>query len=265
MGNITFREKNLFYADKGTGTPLVLIHGFCEDNTIWDSFVKFLPNDVRIIRPDLPGFGKSELPDGEISIDTYADALYEILKKEDINKCLIVGHSMGGYTVLAFAAKYPEMLTGMALFHSFAFADDDNKKQDRLRAIDFVNKNGVEIYIDELYPKLFAPDFYSKNKEFILQLKKHAYRFSSGGITAAINAMRERPDRTGVLKNSQVPVLFIVGKQDNAILFEKSHMHFALPNVSQIVILDDVAHMGMFEATEECAKEIAGFRLLTAY
>ena len=262
MSDINFRGKNLYYLDESIGTPLVLIHGFCEDNTIWDSFVKLLPNDVRIIRPDLPGFGKSALPGGEISIDTYADAVYEILKKENIDKCLVIGHSMGGYTALAFAEQHPGMLTGMVLFHSSAFADDENKKQDRLRAIDFVTKNGVEVYIHEVYSKLFAPDYYSKNLQLILQLQKYAYRFSSKGIIAVLNAMRQRPDRTCILKNLASPVLFIIGKKDNAVPYEKSRQQIALANVSQLLILSDVAHMGMFEAPEESAKAIKEFMLL---
>ncbi len=265
MKNISFRDKNLFYADDGDGTPLTLIHGFCEDNTIWGSFVKLLPKDIRIIRPDLPGCGKSELPGGEISIDTYAEAVHELLKKESTGRCIMIGHSMGGYAVLSFAEKYPEMLMGIVLFHSSAFADDDNKKQDRLRAIDFVNKNGVEVYINELYPKLFAPDFYAKNKEIILPLQQYAYHFSANGVIAALNAMRTRPGRINVLKNLTVPVLFIIGKKDNAVPYEKSRQQYALPDVSQILILDDVAHMGMFEAPDECAKAIKEFGLLTGY
>jgi pimeloyl-ACP methyl ester carboxylesterase len=245
MKSIKFRGKNLFYNDEGTGSPFVFIHGFCEDNTLWNSFLNLLPSAIRVIRPDLPGFGKSDLPDGEITIDTYAEAIYEILKQEYISKCAVIGHSMGGYAALAFAERYADMLNGIALFHSSAFPDDDDKKQDRLRAIEFINTHSVDIYIDEVYSKLFAPEYYKTNTAAILQLQRYAYQFSAKGIINALNAMRNRPDRIAVLKEIKVPVLFIVGKKDMAVPYEKSRLQFAMPNILQ---LECVKAVGQFMA-----------------
>jgi len=257
MATINFRGKDLFYKDERSGIPLIFIHGFCEDNRMWDEFIKLFPLNVRIIRPDLPGFGQSGLPDGEITIDIYAEAVHEILKQEKIANCILVEHSMGGYTALSFIERYADMLLGIVMFHSTAFADDDNKKQDRSRAIDFLNTHPKEIYVDEVYSKLFAPDFYTKNMQLVFKLQKYAHNLSTAGIKGALNAMRLRPDRTSALK--QLPVLFITGKKDIAVPYEKNRLQYALPDVSQVLILDEVAHMGMFEAPQECANAIIQF------
>ena len=128
-----YQTATISYSVQGKGKPVVLLHGFGEDSSIWDQQVLFLKEHCLLIVPDLPGSGKSDLlklkvePD-PISIDDYADCIYSLLQHEAIPFCIMLGHSMGGYITLAFAEKYPLLLEGFGLIHSTAYADSEEKK-----------------------------------------------------------------------------------------------------------------------------------------
>ena len=116
MQAITFQNKKVAYHSEGTGTPIVLLHGFCFDSRMWEEFTPLLSN-FQIIRIDLSGFGHSELQK-ESSIKGMADCVHAVLKHLKIKKCVLIGHSMGGYVSLEFAKKHGELLLGLCLFHS---------------------------------------------------------------------------------------------------------------------------------------------------
>src|SRR4030095_7087317 len=105
------------YASEGNGFPLLFIHGFCEDQTAWSGFIEPFINTCRVILPDLPGFGESSLPAENTSITFYADCIKAILDEEKISECVMVGHSLGGYITLNFAARFPGPLKAFGLFH----------------------------------------------------------------------------------------------------------------------------------------------------
>src|SRR5579871_2701338 len=93
--------KRIFYRQEGKGIPVMLLHGFAEDGTIWNNQVEYLKQNARLIIPDLPGSGLSDQNENLLTIDDYADVVKVILDKENIPSCIIIGHSMGGYIALA--------------------------------------------------------------------------------------------------------------------------------------------------------------------
>ncbi|MEO6169088.1 MAG: alpha/beta hydrolase [Chitinophagales bacterium] len=265
--SITFQDTNLNYYASGNGLALVFIHGFCEDHLIWmqpsgeQNFVKSFTENYRVILPDIPGFGKSllggDVSDGNGAMDYYASCIKAILDAEKINSCLIIGHSMGGYITMNFASRFPAYLKGFALFHSTAYADDDAKKADREKAAAFVRKNGSAPFVNELYSKLFGAAYTVTHAEEIAAIKKHAATTSSvEGVAQASLAMRDRKDTTEILKQSTVPVLFIIGKEDKAISPEKTLQLTHLPERSVIRVLENAGHMGMMEEPDQCRKAI---------
>ena len=160
MKHIIFKNKKIFYRAEGNGKPVMLIHGFAEDHNIWNHQLKKLKENFFVIVPDIPGSGSSELLDGEIFIEDYADAIKAIVDAELANKTpnqfTLIGHSMGGYITLAFAQKYPELLNAIGLFHSTAYADDDAKKEIRKKGIEFIKNNGVELFLKNTTANLFS-------------------------------------------------------------------------------------------------------------
>ena len=239
----------LGYHKAGDGFPLVFIHGFCEDHTIWKEFVEPYTARYSVLLPDLPGFGQSTLPANACTMDFYADCIIAMLTAEKIDRCAIIGHSMGGYITLNIAERYPQYLAGFGLFHSLASEDDAAKKKDRERVADFVTVNGSAPFVRELYKVLFAPQFANTHRATMDMLEKHAEETSTAkGVARAAIAMRDRRDTTAVLKKTKVPVLFIIGKEDKAISTEKSMQQSHLPAHSVISLLRDTGHMGMIES-----------------
>lgn len=249
---ITYRSAQIFYRTVGTGKPVVLLHGFGEDGTIWQRQVDFLKEHSFLIIPDLPGSGRSAMiPD--MSMEGMAEVVKEILDVElqSPDRVCLMGHSMGGYISLAFAEKYPGLLSSFALVHSSAFADNEEKKANRLKGIEFVKKNGAYEFLKASLYGLYTEEWVTANRDFVEAQVERARNFSDEAVIAYYQAMIDRPDRTHVLKNFPGPVLFIIGLHDQAVPFKQSMEQCYLPNRAIIHILRHSAHMGMLEETEK--------------
>ncbi|WP_048919218.1 alpha/beta fold hydrolase [Rufibacter radiotolerans] len=239
---------SLSYTQTGSGPALVFLHGFCESKDLWTDFTKPLGHEFRVICLDLPGHGESPVPQ-DFSMESQARHVHETLKKLDIDSCLLVGHSMGGYVALAFAQAFPEMIYGLCLFHSSALPDSQEKKESRNKTIEFVEKNGVQKLMDTLIAPLFAESNQKSCKEAIKKMQDIGKATKEATVVGCLQAMRDRQDRTAVLQKSQVPVLFIAGKEDPAVPLEATLQQCHLPEDSTVHFLGHVGHMGMFERT----------------
>lgn len=259
MKHITHRGRNISFDSEGKGPAVVLLHGFCEDSRIWEDFKLDLTEEgYRVIVVDLPGFGQSEVIEN-ITIEGMAEAVAAVLDHLNLDKVILIGHSMGGYVSLAFAEKHPERLTGLGLFHSQTMADSEEKKEARQKSIDFIRRQGSALYVKQTIPALFAPNFINSNTFLIEKLSFRASRSPAQGIITALEAMKNRPDRSEVLRQIRCPVLFIIGKLDNAVPWENSMAQTHLPLRADIHILEKVGHMGMFEATKQTQSIIRQF------
>lgn len=237
-------------------TSILLLHGFCEDSRMWQYFMRGMRKKFQIVRIDLPGFGKSPLS-RKMSIEEMASEVDRILEKEEIEKFIFVGHSMGGYVALEYAKHFSEKLSGLCLFHSHPFADSDEKKQNRTKAADLVKNGGAKAYVREVISSLFPPN-YSK-REQVQNLINRAKEYSPEAIENALLAMRDRKDNTEVLKKVDCPVQFIIGKKDTAVPAHFSREQTHLARIADIQILEDVGHMGMFEAGARTKKDLLSF------
>jgi pimeloyl-ACP methyl ester carboxylesterase len=252
-------NSSLSYNDTGSGLPLVLIHGFCESKELWKDFEEKFSADYRVITPDLPGFGASPLKRKEINMRYMAEAVHELLVSLNIEKCVMVGHSLGGYVTLAFAEKYENMLHGIGLFHSSAFPDSLEKKKSRNKTIEFIEKHGAEAFAASFVSPLFYPANRERLKSEIEFLTKIAASTSAESIIAATKAMRDRKNRTEVLKNIKAPVLFIIGEDDPAIPLDASLEMCDMPGRAVKHILSQTGHIGMYEKKEETLNIVGEF------
>ncbi|MFC6996088.1 alpha/beta fold hydrolase [Rufibacter roseus] len=238
----------LGYTDSGTGPAIVFLHGFCESKDLWAEFAKPLAKQFRLVALDLPGHGESPAPEG-FSMEAQAEQVYLTLQQLQVEKFLLVGHSMGGYVALAFAEKYPELLRGLCLFHSTALPDSPEKKENRLKTIEFVQKHGVEKFMDSFVAPLFAPANRDACQKAIQKMQDIGKATPPKTIEGCLQAMRNRPDRIQVLKEIRVPVFFIAGKEDPAVPLEATLQQCHLPENSMAYFIGEVGHMGMFERT----------------
>jgi len=247
------------YNDAGSGDTLVFLHGFAESKQLWTDFKKPLQQKFRTIALDLPGFGNNTAEVADYSMEFMAESVKKQLDELKVKKCILIGHSMGGYASMAFAEKYSSMLSGLCLFHSSALPDTDEKKDNRNKTIEFVEKHGVEKFMQSFVEPLFFADNREKLRSKIDLMKKIGTLTPKESITGGLAAMRDRPDRTKVLKKADYPVLFIFGKEDGAVPMDKALEQCHLPNNSMIYFLGQTGHMGMFERTYETRKAIEKF------
>jgi len=249
----------LNYTDTGNGPVVVLLHGFCESNSLWNFFSSGLSKYYRVICPDFPGFGETPFLQDEISIEELADHVKYLIDDLNISVCTLIGHSLGGYVGLAFAEKYPEKLNGLGLFHSTAFADSDQKKVNRNKTISFLEEHGIKKFAQSFVSPLFAPEKRTMFSEDIENLTKVCASSNNLAVIAVTKAMRDRLDRTEVLKNLEIPVLYIVGKEDTAVTLESSLAQICFPKNAIVHLLDNVGHMGMIENKSFTFKAVKTF------
>jgi pimeloyl-ACP methyl ester carboxylesterase len=158
---------------------------------------------------------------------------------------------MGGYVTLAFAEKHPELLHGFGLFHSTAFADSEEKKQNRRKGIDFIQKHGAFEFLKTSTPNLFSAITKEQHPELIQEQIDTLHNFSASALVNYYEAMIRRPNRTNVLKQAKMPVLFILGRMDSAVPLEDGLKLCHMPELSYIHILEHSGHMGMLEEPKQ--------------
>jgi len=249
--SISFQSVELAYQIDGKGSAIVLVHGFCEDSSIWDFYTRRWQNQFLVLRLDLPGFGKSQILT-KWTFEEVADALNQILSKENISSCYLIGHSMGGYFSMAFAEKYEDKLKGLCLFHSHPYADSAEKVDNRKKSVALIERWGSYRFVQALIPELFHPEFQKSRGDLLSDLIKRASQIPVKALVAASQAMWERKDRAEFLKNKNFPIHFILGLHDKTIPIEKVFEAMELPSIKDKLILQDSAHMGMFEEEESC-------------
>lgn len=256
--SIKYKNTNIYYTDSGKGKTLVLLHGFLESSEIWNGFSKILSKKLRVITIDLLGHGKTGNIAKIHTMEMMAEAVKFVLTSLKINKCAMIGHSMGGSVTLAFAEMFPSKLTGFGLFHSTAYDDTPEAKTNRDKMIKAVNHNHIN-FICSFIPGLFHEGTIKKFADKIKLLQEKASSMSKESVVAAIAGMKLRKNRVDVLNKSKVPVLFIIGKKDARLPFEKVLPQLAACNNASITILGNIAHMGYIEAPKECLNAIKSF------
>ncbi|HXB09718.1 MAG TPA: alpha/beta hydrolase [Puia sp.] len=253
------------YREEGSGLPVLLLHGFAEDGTIWEAVAPRLSSGCRLLVPDLPGSGGSGLLPGEPSIDALADSLKAVIDELGIDECVLVGHSMGGYVSLAFAEKYPHRLKAFGFFHSTAYADSEEKRAGRRKSIEFIRQHGAAPFIRQSMPNLFAADT-QKHRPGLVEEIIHRYSgFSPESLVYYYEAMIRRPDRVSVLQHFPGPILFLMGAADQVIPYEQALKQCHEPAISVIHTLDHSGHMGMLEEPERGSDLLESFLNFVQY
>ncbi len=251
-----YEVDQLAYFDSGKGKQptVLLIHGFGEDYTIWNAQITFLSKYYRVIAPNLPGvhckplnIHHSQLP----QINMYVEVMHELMHHLNIEQYYVMGHSMGGYIGLAFADYYTNHVMGLGLIHSTTYADSDAKKASRMKVAEFLEEYGTLKYLETATANLFANAFKEKHPGAIQTVIDSASEISKEAMIQFVMAMRNRRAHTDMLTQNRIPIWMIVGKEDIAVPFEDSQAQIELLPPKNVLILEQVGHMGMLEATNQ--------------
>lgn len=235
---------------------LILIHGLCESASMWQSLTPNLAEHFNVHCFEIPGFGKQKLIDENYSIKDLSKQLHNFISEHKLSNIVLAGHSMGGYVAAEFAANYPSELTGLAMIHSTAYADTEEKKIHRNKVIKLIQKGGKKAFLDMFYQSLFSQKQVKTHKEVINKLNSEGQELSNESIIAALNALKNRNNNVAALAKLSIPIVYFSGRQDSLIpITEQAEQIIQIPK-ARWIIEPDVAHMGMFENKESFIKAI---------
>lgn len=238
---------------------VVLLHGYLESMYVWDDFVPLLTPKVRVITVDIPGHGISQVLGEKHSMEAMADILSDMLDALGIERCTMVGHSMGGYITLAFAARHADKLDGLVLLSSSPNPDTELKKENRRREIALV-RAGKKDALARVAPETgFAEHNRRRLKSYIEDLVECVHITEDEGIVALLNGMIDRVDQNAMLKECGVSQLFIMGKHDAYIPLEAAEQIVANNPQAEVAWLDESGHMGFIEQPQACADALLKF------
>ena len=218
MKTTIFKNTKIAYSEQGKGTVVVLLHGFLENQLMWDDFVPEFSKKYRVITIDLLGHGQTECLGYVHSMEDQADMVHHVLHELKIRKAILVGHSMGGYVALAFAELYPDTMKGLVLLNSTSRADSDERKLNRDRAIVAVKQN-YSAFVRMSIANLFSEDNRDRLAEQIERVKLEALKTPLQGVVAALEGMKIRNDREVILHFAPYPILLILGKKDGVLIY----------------------------------------------
>lgn len=254
-----YQGKKIAYSVSGTGNTIVLFHGYLESKEIWGSFATELTKSYQVVTIDILGHGESTIDEESSDVDWMAEGIYNLLQSKQIKKAVIVGHSMGGYVLLALAEAHPEIFVGASMYHSVPNADLPEKKEARLREIELVKQGKKQLIYNVNIPKGFADDNLEKLKSEVEKAKKIASSTSDEGIIFALHAMMKRKDRTQVLFNLAVPVYFAIGKKDNYIPQQRLMELSTNVKNRRVVVFENSGHNSFIEEPELALDEFQDF------
>lgn len=256
MKQIVFKNTGISYTDVGKGTAIVLLHGFLENQTMWDAYVADFSKKYRVITIDLLGHGKTD-PLGYVhSMEDNADVVHAVLSELKIRKAVFVGHSMGGYVALAFAELYADNVKGMVLLNSTSRADSDERKTNRNRAIKAV-KQSYTNFVRLSIANLFSENNRERLAEEIENVKTEALKTPLQGIVASLEGMKIRKDREVILHFASYPILLILGKNDPVLNYEESLEQMDGTAVKLLAFPD--GHMSHIENKDDLKKNLLDF------
>jgi 3-oxoadipate enol-lactonase len=205
---------------RGSGTTIVLLHGFPLDRRMWDAQIEILSRSFRVIAPDLRGLGQSELETADVNsgigMDHYATDVVAVLDALGVTESVVlVGLSMGGYVAFQIALKHPERIRGLVLCDTRAVGDTEEAAAGRLKmASTVLAENSAEPVLNAMLPKLLSPETHEQRPEVVAAVKEMILRQSPAAIAAAQRGMARREDVRDELKKILCPVLGIVGMAD---------------------------------------------------
>lgn len=241
----------LFYEEVGEGIPIVMLHGFPLDHSIWKPVTDLLAGQARFILPDLRGYGRS--PDGnEIhTMRLLVEDVLLLLDRLNLERVILVGHSMGGYVSLTFAHAYPGRLAGLGLVATQADPDMPEKRQARLRTARDVRSKGIDLIAHGMPSKL------TQDPELQARLEEMFHRVNPQSAIRSLKGMAERQDANPWLDQIHVPTLVIAGGEDQIIPMQKSHEMVEMLNKGWLIEIPAAGHLPMLETPEQVAEGIS--------
>ena len=264
----------LAVSDSGKGRPVILVHGFPFDHSMWDALTVELTaksttpdgaGQYRIIAPDLRGFGGSKgptAPGSTVTMEQHADDLASLLYSLQIaDKIALCGLSMGGYVAMAFARKYAAKLSSLILCDTRAGSDPPEIAGNRCRLAEELDhdKRTLESVAVDMLPKLLTPETIQNAPQTIRVATGMMTRHRPFGLAASSRGMAERPDSTQLLQDLDIPILVLRGSEDVPASREEMEAMATRAKHGRYEEVDGAGHLGPMERPAGYAATILRF------
>jgi len=247
------------YTDTGVGRPVVLIHGYPFNRSLWNEQVETLSNSYRVIVPDLRGFGETDASTGTATMNRMAEDVGQLLDHLRISQAVIGGLSMGGYVALAFYKQFPSRVRALVLADTRAQADTEEAKQTRAQQAEKALSEGMAGIADAMLPKLLTPETVSKRPEVVKRVRDMMLKTKPEGAAAALLGMAEREDQTELLSRVTSPTLILVGAEDAITPVADSEKMRDCIAGSRLVVIENAGHVSNLERTEQFNEALLKF------
>jgi 3-oxoadipate enol-lactonase len=233
----------LSFAERGRGPVLVFIHAFPLDHAMWQAQMDFFSGRYRVVAPDIPGFGGSQ-PPRPWTMPDMGEELARLMDDLKVEKCTLIGLSIGGYISLPFTLTHSHRVERLVLAHTRARADLEAEKANRNAMIDGLRKDGIATLPDKMLPRLLGADAPAEARDFV---RASIERASAEASIYAVTAMRDRADQTHNLSRLQCPTLVLAGSGDAILKVEDCEaMAAAIPG-AEIAVIPRTGHLSNLE------------------
>jgi pimeloyl-ACP methyl ester carboxylesterase len=258
--SISVNDFDLSYDDVGEGTiPVIFLHGFPFDKTMWELQLEFFKFSYRLIACDIRGFGKSTDEYTPLSIDLFTDDLIKFMEKLQIEKAIVCGLSMGGYIALNAVKRFPCKFEALVLSDTQCIAETAGGKEKRYKVIEDIRENDAAKFNEGFIKSVFHPDSLVNKKEIVDQLGEVVFANSQDIIIQGLMALAERPETCSSLGEIKIPTLIICGREDVVTPLAQSEWMNAAIKGSKLQIIENAGHVSNLEQPHDFAKYLSEF------
>jgi pimeloyl-ACP methyl ester carboxylesterase len=250
---------NLDYRDEGSGAPVIFVHAFALDQTMWDAQVAALKDRYRVITIDMRGFGNSDVVQGTSQMSQMAADVREVMKALAIDRAVMVGLSMGGYVLFAFYREFQDVVRALVLADTRATADTDEARANRLRSAEKAEREGSAAIADETTPKLLGDTTLATNADLVKRVHAIQAANSPEGIAAAQRGMAARQDSSDLLAEIDCPTLVIVGTEDKITPPPEAEVMHRGIRQAKLRVIEGSGHLANMETPEEFNQALIEF------
>jgi pimeloyl-ACP methyl ester carboxylesterase len=260
MKRVSVGDVELAVHDVGAGQPILLIHGFPLDHSMWDRQVEQLSSRSRVLAVDLRGFGKSDVTAGTVSMEQFADDLAGLLDGLGVREPVVLcGLSMGGCIAWQFIRKYPHRVKALIACDTRVVADTADGAEGRFKTAEKALSTGAVVVAEAMIPKLFADQTRENSPAIVESTRQVILKTKPDGLAAGLRGLATRPDVTKQAHQCQLPTLAIVGEHDVISTVEEMRgWSTAMPN-AQLVVVPGAGHMAPLENPQVVNDAIENF------
>jgi pimeloyl-ACP methyl ester carboxylesterase len=256
---IRVRGIEMAYDVEGSGPPVVLLHGYPFNRSMWSEQVEALQPSHRVITPDLRGLGETEATREPATMSEMAEDVAALLDELRIDRVTLGGLSMGGYVALAFVRRFPLRVRALILADTRPQPDTEEGKRAREEQAQKVLEEGTTSIADLILKKALAPATLAERPEIVARVREMIATSKPEGVAAALRGMAVRSDQTQFLASIIAPTLVIVGSEDELTPPADAELMRREIRGSRLEIIQGAAHVSNLERPAEFNRALTEF------